>query len=114
MLHEKYNKFFNLNNLGDIKTELYLYAHDLNLVVEAKTKIELNIIAYLKIYYLKCFFDKNKLTIHSEKTNFVSFYTKHKMNHLNLIILFMMMMIVTIRFIKQNPWIDYKQQLKSG
>lgn len=86
MLHEKYNEFLNLNNLGDIKIELYLYAHDSNLVVEAKTKIELKIIAYLKLYYLKCFFDKNKLILHSEKTNFISFYTKHKMNHLNLII----------------------------
>lgn len=75
--------------------------------------MELKIIAYLKLYYLKCFFDKNKLILHSEKTNFVSFYTKLKMNHLNLIILFMMI-IVLIRFIKQNPWIDYKQQLESG
>lgn len=86
MLHEKYNKFFNINNLGDIKTELYLYANDSNLVVDAKTKIELKIIAYLKLYYLKCFFDKSKLILDSERANFISFYTKHKINHLNLII----------------------------
>lgn len=66
MLHEKYNELFNLNNLGDIKTELNLYAHDSNLV-QAKTKIEFIIIDYLKLYYLKCSFDKNKLILHSEK-----------------------------------------------
>ncbi|KAG8271204.1 hypothetical protein J6590_108210 [Homalodisca vitripennis] len=72
-----------LSNLESSKNQLCLFADDSNLIISAKTEVELEISAHLQLSNVQKFFIDNKLVLNTDKTNFISFNTKQDRKRLN-------------------------------
>lgn len=72
-----------LTNFENIKNQLFLYADDSNLIISAKTGLEIEITAYQELSKLQDFFIENSLILNTNKTNTIFFQTKQNRNHMN-------------------------------
>jgi len=71
-----------LTKLNHIKNQLILYADDSNLIMSAKTDIELEISSFIELGKIQDFFTTNNLILNPQKTNYMHFTTKqNRMNN---------------------------------
>lgn len=66
--------------ISPIHSKLCLYADDSNLIVNRKTKEEVEITAHNQLTTIKNFFDSRNLLLNLEKTNFIYFHTWQNRN----------------------------------
>lgn len=69
-----------LSKLYQVKNQLCLYADDSNLIMSAKTRMELEIHSFIELAKIKNFFTDNNLILNTQKTNYITFCTKQNKN----------------------------------
>lgn len=65
-----------LSRLTQVKNQLCLYADDSNLIMSAKTELELEINSFVELAKIQDFFTNNNLILNTQKTNYILFGTK--------------------------------------